>query len=723
MTGSFSDKALENIVVAQIGSRDGVMVCGSLLAQLGAEVVMIEDASRSSAMDAQLRAVHSAGKLSLAIDRRSDADRDLLGKLLARCDVVLTSSDVDPAEFRPAADAGTQIVCDITAFGSTGPRAGEALSEAQVQAFAGLMDTTGNPDGPPTAIGVPIVGYITGTYAASAVLAALRVREQQGVSQHVEVAMFDCAFLTLNAYLSGVLTGHAEDRTRMGNRHPTVAPWNLYPTADGHVIITTGNLGQWERLCQRIDRPDLFARFETQAQRLAGVTEIDDSVADWTRQRTTQECVEAMLKANIPSGPIAPIIDYPREANIDARGMVLSLKDPASGGTLYLPASPLGLTGSPPQQPAVIPLPDEHRRQIEQLIEAPRAIRPAPGHQADRQPLAGLRVVEIGQYTTAPLTARHLAHLGAEVIKIEQPGGDAQRGWMPHVGGRSATFRLNNADKRSMVLDLRSADGQDMLRRLLATADVLVENTKPGTLSKFGFSPTQITSENPRLIYCGISGFGARSPYASRPGFDMVVQGMSGFMAAVRPESEPLKSGISTADMMGAEMGLVSILAATLYRDRTGRGQYVDLSMQDVSCWLTAPVWNRDLKSVPRPAVIATRDGYVVGDCPEPALWQKLAALGYDAEAVKALSQVEAIALFAQAGIAASEVNTIHAAATSEQAMARRVWFLVKEDGLDWPLLGSPLGLHLTPPTVRTLAPDADQDGEAIRAELELIAG
>ncbi len=718
MTDDSSRKALDGILVTQLGNRDAVLVCGTLLAQLGADVVVVEDTGLSAAGENRLRAIHCAGKMSLAVDRGSKADREMLDDLLVRSDVVLTSSDVDPAGPGPALDAAQRIICDITAFGSTGPRAGEGLGEAQIQALSGLMDTTGYPDGPPVPIGVPVVGYITGTYAAAAVLAALRVRERQGVGQHVEVAMFDSAFLTLNAFLSGVLTGHAQDRTRMGNRHPSVAPWNLYETADGHVLITTGNQGQWERLCRAIGQPDLFTRFETQAGRLAGVDEIDDRITGWTRRHTTRKCVDAMLEADVPSGPIAPIVDYPREANIDARGMILRLPDPVSGGAIHVPASPLGLTGSPPRQPEYIPFPGEHRDRVAQMMGTRRPPAPPAEARLAGMPLAGLRVVEIGQYTTAPLTARHLAHLGAEVIKIEQPGGDAQRGWMPHVGGRSATFRLNNADKRSMVLDLRSRDGQDTLRRLLKTSDVLVENTKPGTLAKFGFPPERIAQANPRLVHCAISGFGARSPYAGRPGFDMVVQGMSGFMTAVRPEGQPLKSGISTADMMGAEMGLVAILAAVLHRDRTGEGQYIDLSMQDIACWLTGPVWNRDLKSVPRPAVAAVSEGYIVADCTDETLRLKLRGIGRSVPDLASLSQPEAVALLAGLGIAAAEVNTIDAAARSEQATARRIWFMVEEEGLDWPLLGSPLGLHLTPPTVGRLAPDADQDGEAIRTEL-----
>jgi crotonobetainyl-CoA:carnitine CoA-transferase CaiB-like acyl-CoA transferase len=317
-----------------------------------------------------------------------------------------------------------------------------------------------------------------------------------------------------------------------------------------------------------------------------------------------------------------------------------------------------------------------------------------------------VRVVEIGQYTTAPLCARHLAHLGAEVIKVEQPGGDHSRTWVPHVGARSVSFRLNNADKRSLVLDLRSASG-----------DILVENTKPGTLAKFGLSPSEIQALNPRLVYCAISGFGAQSLYAARPAFDMVIQAMSGFMTALSPDGVPLKSGISTADTMGAEMAMVAVLGALEYRDRTGRGQYIDLSMQDITCWLTQTVWNRE--PVTRPIVIECSDGYVMVEASEAELRRVLTTSGGVApEQLEQQSRTEVVGLIVRLGLAAAPVNGIRESSELPQTHERRLWYTMSEDALDWPMLASPLRLYLTPPRVSHLAPDVNQDGEAILGEL-----
>ncbi len=160
-------------------------------------------------------------------------------------------------------------------------------------------------------------------------------------------------------------------------------------------------------------------------------------------------------------------------------------------------------------------------------------------------PLAGVRVVELGQYTTVPLVGRHLASLGAEVIKVEPMEGDAARQWAPHRDGTSYFFVMSNSGKRSLGVDLRSPQGADFFRRLLRTADVLIENMKPGSLARLGLSQAALAALNSRLVYVAITGFGADSAYTERPAFDTVVQAMCGIMDVTRSGDTPLKAGIS----------------------------------------------------------------------------------------------------------------------------------------------------------------------------------
>jgi crotonobetainyl-CoA:carnitine CoA-transferase CaiB-like acyl-CoA transferase len=711
------DGALAGTIVVELGAREAVGICGSLLAQLGATVIIVEPSERAAPRDA-CRGQSAAGKLSVSYNGKSDQDRKLLGALMARADVVLTSSDVDPADLRISSMEPENIVCDITAFGGTGPLAGRAFSEMQLQALSGIVHTTGNRDGPPLPICVPVIGYMTGAYGAAAVLAALRVRRRQGFSQRVEVAMFDAAIVSLNVFLAGVLTGQVADRSRMGNRHPAISPWNLYPTGDGWALICAGSQIQWERLCDQMGQPEISGMFKTQSERVLRADEVDLALGAWTRTMTTSDCVAKLSAAGVASGPIAPLDQYPREDNLEFRGMIRKLHDAVAGRDVYVPASPLTLRGSPPVQAETISVPDAGRAEVERIARTDPPKRASMGFEKRDRPLAGIRVIEVGQYTTAPTCARHLAHLGADVIKIEKPGGDESRTYGPFVDGRSEVNWLNNADKRDIMLDILSPEGAGVLTALLRTADVFIENSKPGTLARFGFSYDALMKINPRLVYCAISGFGATSLYADRPGFDTVIQAMSGFMSAANRGGEPLKSGISTSDLMGAEIGIVAILAALEHRDRTGRGQFIDLSMQDISCWITGPCWNLEPNEVVRPVIVHCSDGFVLAETSEAALSTILSDARLTLETVAGQSRAEVVALLEAAGISAAPVNSVREAVEMPHTLQRKIWFMMQVGKHQWPTLSCPMRLHLTPPEIRRGAPDLNQDGEAILREL-----
>lgn len=709
--------ALEGIIVTELGGREAVGVCGTLLAQLGATVITVEPKGQTRSRDAW-RASLTAGKQSFEFNSASERDQALLRQLISSSDVVLTSSDVDMVELQVATPIPHNIICDITAFGASGPRSGDALSEFQLQAITGVMDTTGFPEGLPLPIAVPVIGYLTGGYATAAVLVALRVKRQQGMGQRIEVAMFDAAFVSLNVFLVGLRSGKLGTRTRLGNRHPTNAAWNLFDTADGRVLICAGSQGQWLRICDLMQRPDLAAKFNTAGARMLGTQEVDAEIESWTRALGTAECVEQLVTAGVAAGPIAPIDQYPREANLEFRQMIRKLYDPVSDSDYFISASPLTLRASPAVQPDRIPAPGADRADIERLINSRAPAAPKPVSSALlRRPLAGVRIIEVGQYTSAPLCARHLAHFGAEVIKIEKPGGDESRTLEPREGDRSETYCLNNADKRSIVLDLQMPSGMDVLKKLLRKAHVLIENSKPGTLAKFGLSSADLAEINPQLVHCAISGFGSESMYGDRPGFDTVIQAMSGFMTAVNPDGIPLKSGISTADLMGTEMAIVSILGALEFRDRTGRGQFIDLSMQDAACWVTSAVWNQDLKSIPRSAVVRCADGYVFSGVNEAQLLKQLNNAGLTLAALSVQTRIEVERQLLAMGLAAAPVNSVMEVSELPQTKARNIWFTMPAEGRNWPMLGSPMRLQLTPPEIAGHGPCLNQDGPAILRE------
>ena len=531
---------LAGVTVVELGSRVGASVCGSLLAQLGATVICVEyPTDRRADTKWRLRTQLVAGKLSFA---PGDRDAALLAQLVAASGIIITSSDVDPAGVAPRFPDDA-IVCDVTAFGSTGPQSGMAWSDAQIQAVSGVMDSTGLESGAPTPIGIPLVEQVSGIYAAGAVLSALRLRRLQGVGQSIEIALYDVAFSLMTSFLPVLLAGTPHARvSRVGNRQTMVAPWNVFRADDGWILLCAGSDEQWRRICEVIGSPELGEHpdFVTAAERLARVGAVDEIVGEWVARRTVAECVQHFTEAAIACGPIAPIDSYPREANLRHRNMIHQLRDELAGHDVYIPGSPLHMSRSPGSAPQSIPLPGDDRTAVEALVLS----LPTLSHSGERsrgtlqKPLTGIRVVEIGHYTTAPLAARHLANLGAEVIKIEPPGGEPVRGWPPAKSGQGIFFTFQNADKKSVVLDIGTEAGREKLKDLLAVSDVLIENLKPGALAKRGLTPDAILGINPGIVYCGVSGFGDDSLYAARPAFDAVIQAMSGLMDVVKAEGE-----------------------------------------------------------------------------------------------------------------------------------------------------------------------------------------
>ncbi|HYJ82304.1 MAG TPA: CaiB/BaiF CoA-transferase family protein, partial [Allosphingosinicella sp.] len=201
------------------------------------------------------------------------------------------------------------------------------------------------------------------------------------------------------------------------------------------------------------------------------------------------------------------------------------------------------------------------------------------------KPLAGLKVVELARILAGPWAGQLLADLGAEVVKVERPGtGDDTRQWGPPFApdGASAYFHSCNRGKRSVAIDLGSAEGQAEVRSLAAGADVLIENFKVGGLARYGLDFPSLAEINPRLVYCSITGFGQTGPYAPRAGYDFIIQGMGGAMSLTgEPDGPPQKSGIAYADLFTGLYASVAILAALRERDRSGRGAHIDMALLD----------------------------------------------------------------------------------------------------------------------------------------------
>ena len=209
-------------------------------------------------------------------------------------------------------------------------------------------------------------------------------------------------------------------------------------------------------------------------------------------------------------------------------------------------------------------------------------------------PLQGIKVIELARILAGPWAGQTLADLGADVIKVEAPEGDDTRRWGPPFidrdGDRSAAyFHATNRGKRSITCDFRTPEGQEVVRKLVADADVVIENFKVGGLAKYGLDWPSLQAINPRLIYCSITGFGQTGPYAHRAGYDFIIQGMAGLMSVTgEPDGQPQKVGVAVTDVFTGVYAATAILAALVQRGVTGRGQQIDMALMDVATAIMA---------------------------------------------------------------------------------------------------------------------------------------
>ncbi len=198
-------------------------------------------------------------------------------------------------------------------------------------------------------------------------------------------------------------------------------------------------------------------------------------------------------------------------------------------------------------------------------------------------PLDGLRVIDLTRVVAGPFCTMMLGDMGAEVLKIEEPEhGDDTRAWGPFIGGFGSFYLELNRSKKSVALDLKTPEGAGALRRLIATADVLIENFRPGSLAELGFDYDTVSTMNPRLIYCSISGYGQTGPCAALPGYDAVIQGEAGIMDMTgAPEGAPTRVGVAITDYLAGLYASQGILLALYDRHTSGRGQHVDIALFD----------------------------------------------------------------------------------------------------------------------------------------------
>ncbi len=382
----------------------------------------------------------------------------------------------------------------------------------------------------------------------------------------------------------------------------------------------------------------------------------------------------------------------------------------------------------------------------------------APGR--SRAPLAGVRVIDFTRILAGPFGSMFLGDMGAEVIKVEEPAkGDDTRGWPPFVGGEATYFLSVNRNKKSLTLNLKAPEGQAILRKLIARADVVLENFRPGTMERLGFGYERLRAVNRRLVYCSISGFGESGPEASRPGYDLIVQGESGIMDLTGfPDGPPVKVGNSIADLVAGMAAAQGITLALLARGRTGRGQKVEIGMLDVMASLltyqAGLYWNgggrpsrrgNQHPSIVPYEVFRARDAYLTLGVANSSLWEKTCrALGredlardprFDSETNRVTNRDALIAILndllaarpadewlarlEQAGVPAGRIRTVAEVCESPHLKARGMVVKLRHPKAGAiTVMGVPVRLWQTPGAATAPPPLLGQHTEEILTRL-----
>ena len=340
-------RPLDDLTVVDLSRALAGPYCTMMLADLGARVIKVEtpdggDDTRGwgppflGGESAYFLSINR-NKESLTLNLKTSRGRDLLWRLLERADVLVEN-------FRPGAmdrlglpyDAvhariPRVVYCSISGFGQTGPYRERAAYDLIVQGMGGIMSITGEPQGPPTKVGVAVGDICAGMFAAYAILAALRVRDRTGRGQWVDASMLDgqVAWMT---YAAANYFATGEDPSRFGSAHPNLVPYQAFPSGDGFVNVAVGSEGLWQKFCEALEIPlGRDPRFGTNAARVAHRTELLDILMPVFARRTTAEWVDRLLRAGVPAGPISGMSEVMSDPQVGHRGMVVDLDHPRAG--------------------------------------------------------------------------------------------------------------------------------------------------------------------------------------------------------------------------------------------------------------------------------------------------------------------------------------------------------------------------------------------------------
>jgi crotonobetainyl-CoA:carnitine CoA-transferase CaiB-like acyl-CoA transferase len=553
---------LDTLTVAAITEGIAGGYCAKLLGDAGAHVTLVEPPDRNGGRSA-LRGWSASGA------RPEGEDGALFRFLHARHATASVAPDADVVvtDIRglvPDARPG-QVVVTITPFGVDGPWADRPATEFTLQAWCGSTGSRGTPDRPPVAAGGRIGLWVGGTYGAMAALAAARTVHGTTASEHVDVSLLECMTVTMVAYpfLFGSFTGWPEPRAPARS----IEIPSIEPTADGWVGFCAITAQQFQDFLVLIERPDLIgdAEIASALGRAKRMDEVLPIIAEWTTKHTTADVIEQASLLRIPVVPIGNGENVTTFEQFDERGVFVRDGD---GGVLH-PRVPYRLHGA-----AV-----EHAASAQTRTASRGPL-----------PLSGVRVVDFTAFWAGPAATHAMAALGADVVKVESiqrpdlmryttvkpPSVEQWWEWGP-------VFHGANAGKRSVTLDLNREEGRALVRRLIAGADVVIENFTPRVLDGFGLDWNAVHAINPRAVMVRMPAFGLDGPWRDRTGFAQNVEQVSGMAWVTGYADGPPRIPRGPCDPLGGMHAVFATMVALDRRDATGEGMLVESTLAEVA--------------------------------------------------------------------------------------------------------------------------------------------
>lgn len=593
--------------------------CGRYLADLGADVVLVEPPGGTiGRADPITFGLRNANKRGIVIDPADPAEVERLVALAGEADIVLeslpralaVSTGITP-EALLAAHPGL-VVVSITDFGRTGPYTDWVATDATLAAFGGVLSRSGLPGAPPLLPPAGIVAQTVAVHAAWAALVAYLKRLRTGEGGLVDVSAFeavvhgfDPGFGTQGSAAAGRKESFPRGRPDAADFYP------VFPCADGHVRICLLAPRQWQSMFDWLGRPEEFAdpKYNHIATRFAASDRLHPLIAAHFASTPRADLVAEGTKRGIPIAAVLSPAEVLAADHFTASGTLVDAEI-ADGVTARVPHGYLSIDGERAGLRHRAPRVGEHDAE-------PFPPRPSPPLEPTAAtvgagPLSGLRVLDLGVIVFGAELTRLFADQGADVIKIENsafPDGLRQT---RKDSAMNASFAWGARNKRGLGLDLRSAEGRQIVRDLVRTADVVTGNFKPGTLESLGLSRAQLAEVNPGIVVSDSSAFGSRGPWSERMGYGPLVRGACGVSALWRyPEGDP-NSGTycdgSTVypDHIAAHVAAVGIIAALINRTRTGQGAALELAQADVAIVHLGPLLAQESL---HPGATATRRG------------------------------------------------------------------------------------------------------------------